>query len=136
MKQTKKGIGFLHTIFLPYNFSPNPQLYIKHSTTTKWKLNKNNENFHFISSKTSKSKQIRCVIKMGHYTHLFIYRLILCLLSKILQSIYKIKGFFFFILKFPTSHWGHTSREWSWTCWGFWSVILITHFILKKIEQN
>ena len=35
---------------------------------------------------------------MGHYTHLFIYRLILCLPSKILQSIYKIKEFFFFFL--------------------------------------
>ena len=38
---------------------------------------------------------------MGHYTHLFIYRLILCLPSKILQSIYKIKEFFFFFFNSP-----------------------------------
>ena len=32
MKQTKQGIVFLILIFLPYNFSPNPQLYLKYST--------------------------------------------------------------------------------------------------------
>lgn len=68
---------------------------------------------------------------MGYFTHLLIYKHILCLLSKIFQSIYKIKGL---KKKKKSSHHiddtqagsDHELAE------DFEVSFLITHFILKN----